>query len=91
MYRLSDVENGFYDDCISDADNGVYDDSISRGEVVTYKDYFASALARGVFGTGPINKHEFSILDAINISLLPKPGGHCWICPLGPPLTIQTE
>ena len=50
---------------------------------MTYKDNFASALARGVFGTGPINKHEFSILDAINIDLIPKPEGQCWICPLG--------
>ena len=51
----------------SDDNDGFYDDYISRG----------------LCGTGPINKQEFSILDAINIGLQPKPKGQCWICPLG--------
>ena len=51
----------------SDNDDGFYDDYISRG----------------LCGTGPINKQEFSILDAVNIGLTPKPRGQCWICPLG--------
>ena len=50
-----------------DNDDGFYDDYISRG----------------LCGTGPINKQEFSILDAVNIGLTPKPRGQCWICPLG--------
>ena len=36
-----------------------------------------------VCGTGPVNQQEFSILDAINIGLKPKPRKQCWICPLG--------
>ena len=51
----------------SDDDDRFYDDYISRG----------------LCGTGPINKQEFSILDAVNIGLAPKSGGQCWICPLG--------
>ena len=51
----------------SDDDDGFYDDYISRG----------------LCGSGPINKQEFSILDAVNIGLAPKSGGQCWICPLG--------
>ena len=52
----------------SDAkDDGFYDDYISR-------------VMRG---TGPVNQQAFSILDAINIGLKPKPRGQCWICPLG--------
>ena len=45
--------------------------------------FFDDYISRGLCGTGPINKQEFSILDAVNIGLTPKPRGHCWICPLG--------
>ena len=45
--------------------------------------FFDDYIARGLCGSGPINKQEFSILDFVNIGLTPKLKGHCWICPLG--------
>ena len=45
--------------------------------------FYNGYISRGLCGTGPVNQQEFSILDAINIGLKPKPRGQCWICPLG--------
>ena len=45
--------------------------------------FYDNYISRGLCGTGPVNQQEFSILDAINIGLKPKPRGQCWICPLG--------
>ena len=39
--------------------------------------YFDNYISRGLCGTGPVNQHNFTIQDALNIE------GHCWICPLG--------
>ena len=38
-----------------------------------FYDYY---ISRGLCGIGPINKQEFSILDAINIGLAPKSRGN---------------
>ena len=35
--------------------------------------FFDDYISRGLCGTGPVNQQEFSILDAINIGLKPKP------------------
>ena len=45
--------------------------------------YYDNYISRGLCGTCTVNQQEFSILDAINIGLKPKPRGQCWICPLG--------
>ena len=47
--------------------------------------YFDNYISRGLCGTGPVNKQDFTIQDALNIGLRPYscPEGHCWICPLG--------
>ena len=43
-------------------------------------------ISRALCTTGPVNQHDFTIHDAVNIDLRPNynsDGRGCWICPLG--------
>ena len=55
----------------------------SSGDDDTSDGFFDDYLLKGLCGSGPTTCRAFSIQDAINIGLTPKPKGHCWIYPLG--------